>query len=197
MAVKTRREEYAEQTRRAIVDAASVAFVRDGFEGASIDDIASAARVTKGAVYHHFASKADLFLAVFREAEEEMMRVMGERARQVADPWERALASLSAFFDICLEDRFRRIALQEGPLALGWERWRELDEQYALGGLRRTLEQLMERGLLAKRNPDILARVMLAALSEAAIAIAAADDRIEARQQAETAVVAMLSGLRG
>lgn len=197
MTVKTRREEYAEQTRRAIVDAATASFVADGFDRASIDDIAAVARVTKGAVYHHFSSKADLFLAVFREAEEEMMRVMGERARDVDDPWERALASLSAFFDICLDDRFRRIALEEGPLALGWARWRELDEQYALGGLRRTLEVLMEHNLLAKRDPDMLARVMLAALSEAAIAIAAASDRVEARRQAETAVVAMLTGLRG
>ncbi len=196
MAVKTRREEYADQTRRAIVAAASEAFIDDGFEGASIDEIARRARVTKGAVYHHFASKAELFLAVFREAEEAMMRAMADRARPIEDPWQRALASLSAFFDICLDDGFRRIALEEGPLALGWARWRELDEHYALGGLRRTLESLMERGVLVPRDAAMLARVFLATLSEAAIAIAAAPDRRLAREHAEAAVVAMLSGLR-
>lgn len=195
MPVKLRREEYAEQTRRAILDAATEAFVELGFERTSIDEIARRARVTKGAVYHHFESKSHLFLEVLRETNDELVRHIAQRATG-DDPWQRALSSISAYFEMCLDDRFRRIVLEEGPVALGWERWRQFDEDYVIGNTRAMLEQLMALGVIRRQPADILARVLVAALSEAGMAIAAAPDRVAARKEAEAAMLALLSGLR-
>jgi AcrR family transcriptional regulator len=193
---QSRREEYTEATRRALLDSAAAAFVDRGFAEASLDDIARAARLTKGALYHHFAGKQDLFRAVFEEVEMEMIAAVRRAGADEPDSWRQMLAGVGAFLDACLTPRYRRIALEEGPAALGWHRWREIDEAYALALVRAPLARLMSSGVLRRQPVDLLARVLLAALTEAGMAVAAASDRQAARRDAEALVVELLSGFR-
>jgi AcrR family transcriptional regulator len=193
---RSRREEYTEATRRALLDSAGAAFVERGYAEASLDDIARGARLTKGALYHHFASKQDLFRAVFEEVEAEMIRDVRRAGEHEPDQWRRLLAGIGAFLDACTTPRFRRIALEEGPAALGWDRWREIDERYSLVLVRTPLARLMRAGVLREQPVDLLARVVLAALTEAGMAVAAAADREAARREAEDLVTALLAGFR-
>jgi AcrR family transcriptional regulator len=194
--VRSRREEYTEATRRALLDSAAAAFEERGFAEASLDDIAGAARLTKGALYHHFPSKQSLFLAVFEEVERDLVAAIRRAGAERMDPWERLMAGIGAFLDACLARRYRRIALEEGPAALGWQRWREIDEGYALPLLRAPLARLMSTGVLRRHPPDLMARVVLAALTEAGLVVAAASDRPAARAEAEALVTELLAGFR-
>src|SRR5215471_19456246 len=193
---RSRRDEYTEATRRALLESAAEAFVDRGFADASLDDIATAARLTKGALYHHFAGKQDLFRAVFEEVEAEMIESIRLAGAQESDQWRRLLTGIGAFLDACTMPRYRRIALEEGPTALGWDRWREIDERYSLALVRTPLARLMRAGVLQERPVDLMARVVLAALTEAGMAIAAAADRDAARRDAEDLVTALLVGFR-
>lgn len=194
--VKSRREEYAEATRQALIDSAGELFAARGYHATSIEDVVRRARVTRGALYHHFAGKQELFEAVFEEQE---ARVAGQIAAAFAredDALRQALAGLDAFLDACLDERFREIILRQGPTALGWVRWRELDQRYTLGLLRTGLRALMDERVIRPHSLDLLTRVFFAALSEAAIAIAEAGDPTAARDEAAGLVRAFLESLR-
>ena len=193
---RSRREDYTEATRRALLDSAAGAFVDRGFADASLDEIARAARLTKGALYHHFAGKQDLFRAVFEEVEAEMIEAIRLAGAHESDPWRRLLAGIGAFLDACLMPRYRRIALEEGPTALGWDLWRQIDEHYSLALVRAPLAHLMRVGVLRPQPLDLMARVLLAALIEAGMAVAAAPDRPAARREAEALLVELLTGFR-
>lgn len=194
--VRSRRDEYTEATRRALLDSAAAAFVEHGYARASLEEIARNARLTKGALYHHFAGKQDLFRAVFEEVEAEMIQEVLRAGSGEPDPWLRLLAGIRGFLDVCLTARFRRIALEEGPAALGWHRWREIDQRYSLALVRTPLARLMSAGVLRPQPVDLMARVVLAVLSEAGMAVAAAADRGAARREAEELITALLSGFR-
>jgi AcrR family transcriptional regulator len=194
--VRSRREEYTEATRRALLDSAAAAFEERGYAEASLDEIARGARLTKGALYYHFAGKQDLFRAVFEEVEAEMIEAVQRAGADEPDQWLRLLAGIRAFLDACLTPRYRRIALEEGPAALGWHRWREIDHRYSLALVRVPLARLMRSGVLRPQPVDLMARVVLAALTEAGLAVATASDRPMARLEAEELVAALLAGFR-
>src|SRR5437763_2127333 len=151
---RSRRDEYTESTRRALLDSAAAAFVEHGFADASLDDIARAARLTKGALYHHFTSKQDLLRAVFEEVESEMIAAVRRAGAGEPDTWRQLMAGIGAFLDACLAPRYRRIALEEAPAALGWQRWREIDERYSLALVRTPLARLMSGGVLRRQPVD-------------------------------------------
>jgi len=196
--VKSRREEYAETTKDALLDAAEAAFVERGFAATSLDDVAAAARVTKGALYHHFENKQRLFEAVFVRLEEAAIARTTEAATTKRDPWNQALAGLGAFLEMCEEDRFRRIVLEEGPAALGWHRWRELEEPYGISVLRAELQYMADAGVIRKASLDVLASMLYGALTEAAFAVSAAApaDRTATRRAAERTLATLLGGFR-
>ena len=129
--VKTRRAEYAEQTRAALLAAAADAFAQDGFIAASITQIASAARLTKGAVYHHFTDKHGLFAAVLSDYNEAaQQQVYDAVGKHPTAPWQAALAGLEATLDFCMDPVAARLIYIEGPIGLGWSRWRDSEEHY-------------------------------------------------------------------
>jgi AcrR family transcriptional regulator len=196
--VKSRREEYADSTKQALLDAAETAFVERGFAATSLDDVAAAARVTKGALYHHFENKQRLFEAVFLQLEDAMVAKTAEAATAKRDPWNQALAGIGSFLETCEDDRFRRIVLEEGPAALGWERWRELDDPYGISLLRGTLKYLADSGVINKTSLDMLASMLFGALTEAALAVSAAPpgERTATRRAAEKTFATMLGAFR-
>jgi AcrR family transcriptional regulator len=165
MAVKGRREEYAGVTRAAIVDAAINRFGEDGFGGTSIDAVADAARVSKGAVYHHFSDKAELFEAAFITMEERLQNEVIEAIVGITDPWALLRCGVDRFLEACAEAQFRRIVLEEAPAALGWSRWKEVEERYFLAMVSAAFEGLSEDGLIDVPPGMVAPRMFLAALS--------------------------------
>jgi AcrR family transcriptional regulator len=195
MDVKGRRDEYAEITRAAIVESAIGLFASNGYAKTSIDAVAEAARVTKGGVYHHFKDKAELFEAAFVAMEQRLLAKVSEAATGVDDPWQLMAAGIGTFLDECGNADFRRIALQEAPAALGWDRWKQIEEQYFLGMVVAGLDGLVGAGLIEVPSTEMTARVFLAAAGEAGLSVAAASDPQTRRQQAATLLMRLLRGL--
>jgi len=165
-AVKSRREQYSETTRAALLQAATALFAQRGFTGTALEDVASAARVTRGAVYHHFASKRELFEAVLEAQEKQATGRILAAATSSADAWEAALIGLDAFLDQCCDPVYTRLCWREGPVALGWRRWKECEEKYAYGLISRFVRALIDAGYIRQANPDITTRFMFALLGE-------------------------------
>lgn len=196
MPVKSRREEYAEVTRGAIVAAAVERFTEEGFAGATVDAIAERARVTKGGVYHHFRDKSEIFEATFIEMEERLVKKIVGRVAGQEDPWASISTGVDLFFDECREPDFRQIVLTDAPVALGLPRWKEIEERYFLGLVKGALDLLVTSGQLDPVDTDLLSRMVMAALGEAGLAVAhstAGDPRAE---EARHSVLRLLEGFR-
>lgn len=196
MTGKSRRDEYAEQTRAAVIAAAVELFAEKGYAATTVDAVAAQARVAKGGVYHHFANKAELFEAAFIAMEERLLGRIVRVVEATADPDEMFTAGIDVFLTECCDPQFRRIALEEAPAALGWARWKEIDESFFLGLMKGGLGDLAATGRYAIGNPDLTARALLAVLTEAGLAAAAAPDQQPALDEARTLVGQFIEGLR-
>jgi AcrR family transcriptional regulator len=196
MSVKGRRQEYKDLTRAALLAAAREQFADPGFAATTIDDIAAAARVSKGAVYYHFNDKAELFEAAFREGQQQLLAKVTKAAQRIHDPWEQLDAALAAYLRGTVSDPTHRALLQEAPRALGPDRCRQIDEQLALPVIHAALKALQDTGQLAHPPTDILGRVLFSALCEAAMTAGADPNPNAAQRQATAAVRAITAGLR-
>ena len=192
----TRRQDYSASTKRALVEVATELFTEQGYAGTSLDEIVAGARVTKGALYHHFSGKQALFEAVFEKVEDDASKRIRKAVRATNDPWERSLSALRAFLDVVPEPAYRRIVIQEGPAVLGYERYREQEERSTYG-----IVQDIVTGVLASYDvePSLVetfSRVFFGAMSAAGSAVAVADDTAKAGAELEAAVGFILAGLR-
>jgi AcrR family transcriptional regulator len=192
----SRREEYAQATRDALIGAGLELFAERGYADVGTEEIVKRARVTRGALYHHFRDKQDLFRAVHDRVEQDLVASVGERMSGVSDPWEVMVTGTRAFLDACQDGPVKQIALSDAPAVLGWQEWREIDERYGLGLMKAALGGAMQAGVLREVPLDALSHLMLGALSEAAFVVANADDPVATRDQVETALFALLEGLR-
>lgn len=187
--------EQAEATRRALLDAARELFAARGYAATPTAEIVQRARVTKGALYHHFRDKQDLFRAVFEELERELVEQINAAAMREERAWERVLAGAQAFLDACLEPAIQQIVLLDAPSVLGWETWREIDAQYSLGHVKAALRAAMGEGAIAKQPLDPLAHMLIGALNEAALVLARASTAKRARVEIGATVTRLLEGL--
>ncbi len=191
-----RRDAHTEGTRRALLREARRLFAAHGFAGAGIEEIARRARVTPGALYHHFASKRELFEAVAEQVEQELMDRAVEAAAGQPDPWKMLEAGIKVMLDACAAPDVHRIIFRDAPNVLGPARWRAIEERYAFGQLRGLLAVLIEQGEIAPGPVELYARVLLAVLSEVAENIASAEDPAAARDQGRVLVSRLLGALR-
>jgi AcrR family transcriptional regulator len=196
MESKSRRDEYADLTRAAIISAAVTRFAADGFAGTSIDAVAEQARVSKGAVYHHFTDKAELFEAAFIAMEERLLADVGAALAGIDDPWQLIAAGTDAFLAQCGRPDFCRIALQEAPAALGWQRWKQVEERYFLGLVTAGLDNLARAGLIDVPSTPIAARMFLAAAGEAGLTLATSPNPAADRPRMADLLMRLLTGLR-
>jgi AcrR family transcriptional regulator len=154
------------------------------------------AGLTKGALYHHFSSKAALFEALYVEmASEVAVRVTAALAIRRRDAWDRMLAAIAAFFDASAEPDYVRIVLQDAPTVLGAQRGRELDHAIGLSLIVHLLQDMAGEGRLPPLPIEVTARILLAAVSEIAIAMACSDYPGQVRSEGEGVIVALLEGL--
>lgn len=194
----SRQAERSEATRAKLVAAARVLFARRGYADVGTEEIVRRAKVTRGALYHHFDDKRDLFRAVHQQVEAELTKTIAAQlaAAGTQDPIEVLIGGMRTFLDACADPEVQRIALMDAPAVLGWAEWRSIEEKYGLGLVTAALEMAIEAGALRPQPVRPLAHVLLAAMSEAGMLIATADDDSAARDEVESALIALLEGLR-
>ena len=185
-----------EATRAQLIAAARSLFGERGYASVGTEEIVRTAGVTRGALYHHFEGKADLFRAVFEEMERELAERIAREALSRGDVWDAHLAAVELFLDACQEPEVQRIALVDAPSVLGWQAWREIEARYWLGLVTASLQALMEAGLIIEQPVEPLAQTMLGALTEAGLYVASADDVGAARGEMAAVVRHLLEGLR-
>ncbi len=190
-----RQAERSESTRNALLAAGRRLFAERGFADTSTEEIVREAGVTRGALYHHFKDKKELFAAVFEELERELVTPPAV-APAVTDAWSALLAGSSAFLDACLDPAVQRIVLLEAPVVIGRDAWRAMEEKYALGLIQVGLRAAMREGFIAEQPVGPLSHLLLAAINEAGLLIAQAEDVRAARVEVGASVVRLLEGLR-
>lgn len=190
------RAEQAAGTRSELMRTARELFAERGYAGVGTEEIVARAGVTRGALYHHFEDKKDLFRAVHEELERDLVASIGERIAGIDDPWELLVTGVRAFLDACTEPALMRIALVDAPVVLGWEEWRDIDTRYGLGLVSFGLQNAMDRGLLRRQAVRPLAHLLAGSMTEAAMMIAHAPDHEAARREVEGPLLAILEGLR-
>ena len=191
-----RREAEAQATREALIDAALELFTQRGYAGVSTEEIVARAKVTRGALYHHFTDKRDLFRAVFERVEADLMERIGATMESASDPYELMVSGMRAFLDACEEPAVKQISLTDAPAVLGWPEWREIDNRHGLGLTRAALDGAVEAGLIRPIATEPMAHLFVAALSEAAFVIAHAEHPRKARAEVEGALLQLVDGLR-
>ena len=178
-----------------MLDAARSSFGRKGYAQTSVDEIAAAARVTKGAVYHHFAGKEALFRAVHAEVEAEAQaRALGAGDPQ-APPVDQIVAKVNAYLDAALDEEIRRITLVDGPALLGLEPDVPTDQQAAQAGLRSFIATAIARGQIVDLDPGVLTDLIGGLALLGGLLIARASDPDAARAALGQALEVMLRGL--
>jgi AcrR family transcriptional regulator len=193
----TLREERSVETRAALIAAGRELFAQRGYGAVATEEIVRRARVTRGALYHHFSGKDELFRAVVEEVERELTeRIAGEAIGGAGDPWEAMGAGARAFLDASKEPAIQQIILLDAPAVLGWEAWREIGERYGLGLVQGTLEAAMDDGAIARQPARPLAHLLMGALDEAAMYVARANDTDAARVEMGETVQRLLEALR-
>ena len=170
----SRRQQYSASTKRALVEVAEGLFTEHGYANTSLDAIVAGARVTKGALYHHFSGKQALFEAVFERVETDASKTINKALKGKRDPWEKARAGLRAFLGVVQEPRYRRIVIQEGPAVLGYERYREQEERSTFATVLDIVRSVLGAGSweLDEAMLQTFARIFFGAMSSAGESVA-------------------------
>jgi AcrR family transcriptional regulator len=184
-------------TRSALVAAGRRLFAEHGFAGVGTEAIVAEAAVSRGALYHHFADKTELFAGVLEAVEADITDGIAAAALAGEDLAFAAvmMRAMDAWLDACEAPDVQRILLTDGPSVLGWARWRELLQPYALSLIENTLVQGIADGTVANLPTRPLAHALVAVAEEAAMYVASADDRVAARREMTVVIDQMLTSL--
>jgi AcrR family transcriptional regulator len=200
MDVKTpsRKAEQSQMTQAALLRAARELFAERGYAGTATEEIVARAGVTRGALYHQFRDKEDLFRGVYRQIEAEFAEKIAERIRERtrrgSTPWEEFREGAQAYLDVALDRDVQRIALLDAPSVMGAGAGREVG-RFGLGLLRGGLQRCMDEGSIAQQPVEPLAHLLRAAITEAAMLIARSPEHAAMRREAGAAVARLLGGL--
>ena len=185
--VRTTKAEQSEATRAALIGAGRRLFAERGYGAVATEEIVREAGVTRGALYHHFAGKEELFAAVYEEVEADLVAELGQMATEAADPLDALHLGAAAFLEACRRPEVQRITLIDAPSVLGWERWREIGLKYGFGLIEEVLRAGMEQGVIEAQPLRPLTHLLLGAMDEAAMLVARSDDD-ELRAQVAAAI---------
>ena len=176
--------------------AARELFTERGYAAVGTEEIVSRAKVTRGALYHHFADKRDLFRAVHEQMEAEIVAAIAARMDGSSDPLELLKTGTRAFLDACMDPAHAQVNLLDAPSVLGWAEWREIDMRHGMGLITAGLQAGIDAGVLRDQPVLPLAHLLLAAMGEAAMMIANSKDPQATRDEMETSLLELLEGLR-
>ncbi|MFI0412143.1 TetR/AcrR family transcriptional regulator [Actinomadura sp. 3N508] len=185
-----------ERTRAALLRESRQLFATRGYGEVSLSEIVAAAGVTKGALYHLFQSKAELFRAVLEQVQEEVSRTVAQTADAEDDVWARFTAGCRAFLTASTAPDVQRIMLVDGPALLGWHEWRAMDESGSAGHLADVIGELIAEGIIAPQPVAPLAHLLSGAMNEAALWLAASGDLDAGLAEVWAPLATMLDALR-
>jgi AcrR family transcriptional regulator len=184
-------------TRAHLIEVATRLFAAHGYEGTSIEAVLAESGVSRGSLYHHFAGKEALFMAVLEDVGALVVAQVSAALAGAADPVAELRAGSLAWIRLAGDPVIRQIVLVDAPAVIGWERWRELDEQGNLGFIRGALTYAAEQGRLDQRHVDAYAHIVLAAANEVTMMVIRADDPAAALSAEEAAFTSFLDRLLG
>ena len=189
--------ERTEATRGRLIATARRLFAAKGFAATSTEEILSEANVSRGALYHHFPSKTDLFQATFEQVEDELTAQVLEVASSSGetDPMRILELGFDAFLDQCVNPEVQRIVMLDGPTVLGWDLWHELDERYAFGTIKAVLSVAAEMGRIEDSAVDPLTHLLLGAVMQAGMVVARSDDPFTAKKAMTDTFAGIVSAL--
>jgi AcrR family transcriptional regulator len=192
---KDKREAQGDATKLALIAAARDLFGERGYASTSLDDVAARAGVTKGALYHHFGGKSNLFQEVY----EQVMHEVSDRVVSVfldPDHWKAVTEGCQLMIDAQLDPAVRRIALHDARSVLSWDVVHLVESRYGAVGIRGALRKAMHGGVIEPQPLRPLALLLAGAISEACFYVADADDPTLAREEVGRLVIRLLEGLR-
>jgi AcrR family transcriptional regulator len=197
-AAPKRQQSRSTATQDSLIAAARQLFADVGYHAAGTHDLVAMTAVSRGALYHHFNDKEGLFEAVLRQIAAELSNLASQSvAPYSGDPWRQLNSALKAYLElVALRPDAQRVLLIDGPAVLGWARWRAIRSEITLPGLIYTLELLMENGTVRRQPKEPLAQLILAAMNEAALAIAHAPEPAKAQKSMTRALLNLIEGLR-
>lgn len=191
-----RQSDRREATTAAILKAARKLFAARGFDDTSIDDIASEAGVAKGAVYHHFESKEEIFTQVLENVQAELAAMpVPASASKIIDPLDQISAAVLRYLLAANESGVRQILLIDGPAVIGWQKWREIDDRYFGAGAKAVIELILQKSATPARI-EALTQLLMGAVMEACLVCAKAEDPRKRARELSAALRMMLEGLR-
>lgn len=190
----TTRARQREETRRVLLRETRALFATKGYAAVGLAEIVTAAGVTKGALYHHFDSKTDLFKAVLTQVQEEVGAQVAAAADAEPDPWTQLRTGCAAFLRACTDPLIQRIMLIDGPAVLGWHEWRAMDEANSARHLHEALRALVDSGVLPPQPVAPLTHLLSGAMNEAALWLTTDPDALP---DTVAALDRLLDGLRG
>ncbi|MDQ0114782.1 TetR family transcriptional regulator [Paenibacillus harenae] len=194
MARKTKAE--TNETILKLMDIARRHFTEYGYADTVLEQIVLEANLTRGAVYHHFRSKKELFRSVLESVQREVAQRIEQDASTSEDVWEQLYLGCRAFVMAAIEDSSKRIMLIDGPAILGWNVWREMDETHSMSLLRGQLQLMQEQGYLKDASVDAMTHFLSGALNEASLWLAHAEARPNALEEAMRTLALFLEGIR-
>jgi AcrR family transcriptional regulator len=192
------RQRYSATTRRGLIATAERLFTLNGYAATSLDAIVNGTKVTKGALYHHFGGKQDLFESVFDKVETRAAKKVRRAIRAEKDPWEKATAGLRAFLETVQEPEYRRVVMQDGPAVLGLTKFRELEDRTTYGLVVDIVRSVSEGSGWQLDEPMLqtFTQIFYGAMSAAGEVVATAGDAEAASARVEAAIGLILSSLR-
>jgi AcrR family transcriptional regulator len=195
---KTRRRtqrERSEATTSEVLAAARKLFSEAGYSATSLDAIAAEAGLTKGAIYHHFSNKQEVFRAVYEQERARLAEIEQDAYSRKRDPWHGFTAACLAFLEASLDPGVQRITILDAPGALGWQTIRETYGRDALAMMAFALEESMRAGRLRKRPVAPIAHMLHGAIEELAMHIAHSEDQRAALRRASSELRRMLDAV--
>ncbi len=194
MTVNSRRQDNATATQQALIKEAHALFSKQGFNYTSIDTIALQARVSKGAFYHHFKTKKEMFIACYELQAKQVAQAISIKPSQ--DPWADTLAQSQAFLDFIIRQKNSSIPLQEVITVLGFDTWKKIDSSYTMGIILRALTRLEDHKLIKPYNTQLMAETLYGILVNAAISLASAKQKKQTYEQLADLITGFLNSLR-
>ena len=182
-------------TRAILMKEARSIFATAGYEAAATEEIVKRAKVTRGALYHHFKDKRALFEAIVEEVAREIAASIGETAEPAPDPLQALIEGTRGFLDACLDPAVRRIYLIDAPAVLGWHRWREIDAPHGVRSLREGVAAVLAAHPGQGLSVEPLTFLLSGAFNEAALWVAEAKDEKAARREMDRTLVQLMERL--
>lgn len=179
-----------------MIEAARDLFVERDYDHVSIEEILERSGVSRGALYHHFPTKLDLFIAVYKASEARVIEQIATRTSPSSSPFEALADGARAYLRLCeTDEEFRRIGLTQSRAVLGWEGWCTAASELGIAVVLTLVNVAIEADELPPHDPETIAQILLGALIEAAMLIVTAEDRAAARERSESVIVDLLEGL--